>query len=39
MIKNEYPKFTSKRGLLILEYSVEKKKEAKEFDSKEEEEV
>ena len=39
MIKNEDPVFTSKKGLLMLEYSVEKKKEAKEFVCEEEEEV
>ena len=40
IIKNEDPKFSSKKGLLILEYNIEKrKKDTIEFENKEEEEV
>ena len=39
IIKNEDPKYISKKGLLILEYNIEKKKKTVEFETKEEEEV
>ena len=39
IIKNEAPKYTPKKGLLILEYNIEKINKTIDFETKEEEEV